>query len=53
LAVLPPDAPLTDEMLGDALFGIVAWAQSRGLDAESALRAANARFAAEIEDSAA
>ena len=53
LAVLPPDALVTDEMLGDALFGIVAWAQSRGLDAESTLRAANARFAAEVEDSAA
>ena len=49
LAALPPDAPVTDEMLGDALFGIVAWAQARGLDAESALRAANARFAAEVD----
>ena len=49
LAALPPDAPVTDEMLGDALFGIVAWAQSRGIDAESALRAANARFAAEVD----
>jgi uncharacterized protein YabN with tetrapyrrole methylase and pyrophosphatase domain len=53
LANLPPDAPVTDEILGDALFGIVAWAQSRGLDAESALRAANTRFAAEVENSTA
>jgi len=53
LAAHPPDAPVTDEMLGNALFGIVAWAQARGLDAESALRAANARFAAEVETSAA
>jgi tetrapyrrole methylase family protein / MazG family protein len=53
LAALPPDAPITDEMLGTALFGIVAWAQSRGLDAESALRAANTRFAAGVEESAA
>ena len=53
LAALPPDAPITHEMLGDALFGMVAWAQSHGLDAESALRAANACFAAEIEKNAA
>jgi tetrapyrrole methylase family protein / MazG family protein len=49
LATLPPDAPVTAEMLGDALFGVVAWAQARGIDAESALRAANARFAAEVD----
>jgi tetrapyrrole methylase family protein / MazG family protein len=49
LANLPPDAPVTDEIIGDALFGIVAWAQSRGIDAESALRATNARFAAEVD----
>jgi tetrapyrrole methylase family protein/MazG family protein len=49
LAALPPDAPVTDEVLGDALFGVVAWAQARGIDAESALRAANARFAAEVD----
>ena len=49
LAALPPDAPVTDEMLGDALFGIVAWAQAHGIDAESSLRAANARFAAEVD----
>jgi uncharacterized protein YabN with tetrapyrrole methylase and pyrophosphatase domain len=35
--------------LGDALFGIVAWARARNIDAESALRAANARFAAEVD----
>jgi len=52
LAALPPDASVTDEMLGDALFRVVAWAQARGIDAESALRAANAHFAAEVENSA-
>jgi tetrapyrrole methylase family protein / MazG family protein len=49
LAALPTDAPITADILGDALFGIVAWAQARGIDAESALRAANARFAAEVD----
>jgi len=53
LAALPPDVPVTDEMLGDALFGIVAWAQTRGLDSESALRATNTRFAAAVENSTA
>ncbi len=51
LAALPPDAPVTAELLGEVLFGLVAWARARGLDAESALRAANARFAAAIENS--
>ncbi len=49
LAALPPDTSLTAEALGDALFGLVAWAQARGVDAESALRSANARFATEID----
>ena len=51
LVALPPDAPVTDEVLGEALFGIVAWAQARGIDAESALRATNTRFAAAVENS--
>jgi len=46
LADLPAGAA---EQLGDALFELAAWALARGLDAESALRAANARFAAAIE----
>jgi tetrapyrrole methylase family protein/MazG family protein len=49
LAALPADAPITAEVLGETLFGIVAWAQVRGLDAESALRAANARFASAVD----
>jgi len=49
LADLPAGAPITAERLGEALFGLVAWAQARGLDAESALRATNARFAAAVE----
>ncbi len=49
LAGLPADTPVTADLLGDALFGLVAWAQARGLDAESALRAANVRYAAAVE----
>ncbi len=49
LADLPAGAPVTAEMLGEVLFELAAWALARGLDAESALRAANARFAASIE----
>ena len=49
LADASPETTVTPEALGEALFGIVAWAQARGLDAESALRAANARFAAVVE----
>ncbi len=49
LAKLPSDAPVSTELLGEVLFGLVAWARARGLDAESALRAANARFAATVE----
>ncbi len=48
LANLPPDTAPTDEMLGETLFGLVAWAMARGLDVESALRQANARFAAQV-----
>ncbi len=37
-------------MLGRALFGLVAWARARGIDAESALRQTNAEYAAGISD---
>jgi hypothetical protein len=37
-------------MVGAALFGLVAWARARGVDAESALREANARYAAQVEE---
>jgi tetrapyrrole methylase family protein / MazG family protein len=49
LAGLPPNAPVSSETVGKGLFGLVAWAQARGIDAESALRAANAQFAAEVD----
>lgn len=49
LADLPVGTAVTAEQLGEALFGLVGWAQARGLDAESALRTANARFAAAVE----
>jgi tetrapyrrole methylase family protein/MazG family protein len=55
-----PDAPWNElasapsgvsaAMLGRALFGLVAWARARGIDAESALRQTNAEYAAEISD---
>jgi tetrapyrrole methylase family protein/MazG family protein len=48
LAALPPDAPVSPATVGKALFGLVAWAQARSIDSESALRAANAEFAAEV-----
>ncbi len=48
LADLPPDAAPTEEMLGETLFGLVAWAITHGLDVESALRQTNARFAARV-----
>ncbi len=48
LAALSPDAALTPAILGDALFGLVAWALARGIESESALRQANAHFAARI-----
>ncbi len=49
LADLPPGEAVSAEMLGEALFGLVAWARARGIEAESALRAANARYAARVE----
>ncbi len=48
LAGLPLDAPPTPEQVGEALFGLVAWAMAYGIEAESALRQANARFADRI-----
>lgn len=48
LAALSPDAEVTPEVLGDALFSLVGWALARGIESESALRAANARFAAQV-----
>lgn len=52
LAALDPDAPLDAETLGNALFNLVAWSLARGVEAESALRQANARYASGIEASA-
>jgi tetrapyrrole methylase family protein/MazG family protein len=49
LANLPAGAPVTAENVGKALFDLVAWAHARGVDAESALRATNQRYAANVE----
>ncbi len=43
------EAPAPETALGEALLVLANWARQRGLDAESALRAANARLAAEVE----
>jgi tetrapyrrole methylase family protein / MazG family protein len=48
LANLGQDEQLTPDVLGKALFDLVAWAMARGVEAESALREANARFAAKV-----
>ena len=48
LADLPADAALTPELVGDALFALVAWTRARGVEAESALRETNARYAARV-----
>jgi XTP/dITP diphosphohydrolase len=40
----------TPETVGEALFALAAWARVRGIDAESALRQANALYAAQVED---
>jgi tetrapyrrole methylase family protein/MazG family protein len=48
LAGLPADAALTPEIVGEVLFNLVAWARARGVEAESALREANARYAARV-----
>lgn len=50
LAALPPAAAITADFLGDVLFDLVVWARAHDLDAESALRATNARFATRIDD---
>jgi tetrapyrrole methylase family protein/MazG family protein len=50
LAELAPNDALTAERFGEALFEMVAWGRERGVDAESALRQANARFAARVAD---
>jgi tetrapyrrole methylase family protein/MazG family protein len=49
LANLGQDEPLTSETLGQTLFDLVAWAMARGVEAESSLREANARFAADVD----
>jgi|WetSurMetagenome_2_1015567.scaffolds.fasta_scaffold24251_1 tetrapyrrole methylase family protein / MazG family protein len=48
LADLPADEALTPEILGEALFNLVAWARARGVESESALRMTNARYAARV-----
>jgi tetrapyrrole methylase family protein / MazG family protein len=48
LADLPADAALTPELVGDAMFNLVAWARARGVETESALRETNARYAARV-----
>jgi tetrapyrrole methylase family protein/MazG family protein len=48
LASLPAGAQVTPELLGRVLFDLVAWAMTRGVESESALRETNARFAAEV-----
>ncbi len=48
LAALPHDTAPTAEQVGEALFRLVAWAMAHGIEAESALRQANARFAEQV-----
>jgi tetrapyrrole methylase family protein / MazG family protein len=48
LAKLAPGEAVTADMVGEALFELVAWAREHGLDAESALRHVNARYAARV-----
>ncbi len=43
-------APNAEEQLGQILLTLVNWAQHHDLDAESALRAANARLAAQVNE---
>ena len=52
LALLSGSAETTDAeaQLGEALLTLVSWARRHGLDAESALRAANARLAEEVTE---
>ncbi len=48
VADLPRDLPPTAEQVGTLLFELAAWALFHGIDAESALRQANARFAEQV-----
>jgi tetrapyrrole methylase family protein / MazG family protein len=48
LADRPADAAPTPEIVGEALFNLVAWARARGVESESALRTTNARYAARV-----
>jgi tetrapyrrole methylase family protein/MazG family protein len=48
LETLAHGEEVTSELVGEALFELVAWARNHGVDAESALRATNARFAARV-----
>jgi tetrapyrrole methylase family protein/MazG family protein len=48
LAGLASGEPVTDVAVGEALFELVAWARDHGVDAESALRDVNARFASRV-----
>jgi tetrapyrrole methylase family protein/MazG family protein len=50
LAELAPGDAVTASVFGDAMFKLVAWGRERGVDAESALREANARFAARVAE---
>jgi tetrapyrrole methylase family protein/MazG family protein len=50
LSALPGGSAISPEIVGRALFGLVAWAHARGVDAESALRAESARYAARVAD---
>ena len=48
LADLPPDNPVTPELLGEALFSLVAWSCACSVEAESASRETNARYAVRV-----
>jgi tetrapyrrole methylase family protein / MazG family protein len=48
LATLAQGDVVTADLVGEALFELVAWAREHGVDAESALRHVNARFAARV-----
>ena len=48
LAGLPANAVPTPEIVGEALFNLVAWSRARGVESESALRETNARYAARV-----
>jgi tetrapyrrole methylase family protein/MazG family protein len=48
LETLARGEEVTSDLVGEALFEFVAWARQHGVDAESALRAANGRFAARV-----